>query len=230
MRFALLALGAALLAAPATAAPGRGAPAFPAAGELVVPQVQVRQAPDRRAPVLRIVTEFRRDYRPQVVLVLDERVAPGGSRWYRLSLPGRPNGQRGWVPADAVRVRQLAHRIVVRRGARLLEVRRLGDGKVVFRAAVAVGMPGAPTPLGRNFYVQSRWTPTDSFYGPFALETSAYSSLSDWPGGGVVGIHGTSLPGLIGQAVSHGCIRMRNEDVVRLRGLAPIGTPIDVLP
>jgi lipoprotein-anchoring transpeptidase ErfK/SrfK len=230
VRFALLAFGAALLASPATAAPGRGAPPFPVAGELAVPQVQVRQAPDRRAPVLRIVTEFRRDYRPQVVLVLDERVAPGGSRWYRLSLPGRPNGQRGWVPADAVRVRELAHRIVVRRDARLLEVRRLVDGKVVLRAAVAVGKPGAPTPLGRNFYVQSRWAPTDSFYGPFALETSAYSSLSDWPGGGVVGIHGTSLPGLIGQAVSHGCIRMRNEDVVQLRSLAPIGTPIDVLP
>ena len=226
MRLVLLALAAALLVAPAAAAPG--APAFPVAGELVVPQVQVRRAPDRRAPVLRVVTEFRRDYRPQVVLVLGERVV-GGSRWYRLSLPGRPNGQRGWVPAYAVRVRELAHRIVVRRGARLLEVRRLVDGKVVFRAAVAVGMPGAPTPLGRNFYVQSRWAPTDSFYGPFALETSAYSSLSDWPGGGVVGIHGTSLPGLIGQAVSHGCIRMRNEDVVRLRSLAPIGTPIDVL-
>ena len=230
MRFALLALGAALLAAPAAAAPGVGPPAFPVAGELVVTHVHVRRAPDRRAPALRVITEFRRDYRPQVVLVLDERVARGGSRWYRLSLPGRPNGQRGWVPADAVRVRSLAHRIVVRRNARLLEVRRLADGKVVFRAPVAVGMPGAPTPLGRNFYVQSRWAPTDSFYGPFALETSAYSSLSDWPGGGVVGIHGTSLPGLIGQAVSHGCIRMRNEDVVRLRGLAPVGTPIDVLP
>ena len=176
------------------------------------------------------MTEFRPDYRPQVVLVLEERVAPGGSRWYRLSLPGRPNGQRGWVPADAVQVRELAHRIVVRRGARLLEVRRLLDGKVVLRAAVAVGMPGAPTPLGRNFYVQSRWAPTDSFYGPFALETSAYSRLTDWPGGGVVGIHGTSLPGLIGQAVSHGCVRMRNDDVVQLRRLAPVGTPIDVLP
>ena len=143
-----------------------------------MPQVYVRQAPDRRAPVLRVMTEFRPDYRPQVVLVLEERVAPGGSRWYRLSLPGRPNGQRGWVPADAVQVRELAHRIVVR-GARLLEVRRLLDGKVVLRAAVAVGMPGAPTPLGRNFYVQSRWAPTDSFYGPFALETSAYSRLTD---------------------------------------------------
>ena len=101
---------------------------------------------------------------------------------------------------------------------------------MLFRAPVAVGTPDAPTPLGRNFYVQWRFTPTDPFFGPFALETSAYSRLSDWPGGGIVGIHGTSLPGLIGQAVSHGCIRMRNEDVVRLRRLAAVGTPLDIVP
>ena len=74
------------------------------------------------------------------------------------------------------------------------------------------------------------FTPNDPFFGPFALETSAYSRLSDWPGGGIVGIHGTSQPGLIGQAVSHGCIRMRNEDVVRLRRLAAVGTPVDIVP
>jgi len=230
VRFVLLALAAALLVAPAAAAPGPAAPVWPAAGELVVPQVYVRREPDRSAPVLRVLAEFRRDYRPQVLLVLGDRVAAGGARWYRLSLPGRPNGQRGWAPAEAIQLRTLAHRIVVRRGARRLEVLRLGDGRVVFRAAVAIGMPSAPTPLGRNFYVRSRWAPPDPFYGPFALETSAYSSLTDWPGGGVVGIHGTSLPGLIGQAVSHGCVRMRNDDVIRLRRLAPVGTPIDVLP
>ena len=116
------------------------------------------------------------------------------------------------------------------RDARTLEVRRLADAKVLFRAPVAVGTPDAPTPLGRNFYVQWRFTPSDPFFGPFALETSAYSRLSDWPGGGIVGIHGTSLPGLIGQAVSHGCIRMRNEDVVHLRRLAAVGTPLDIVP
>ena len=32
----------------------------------------------------------------------------------------------------------------------------------------------------------------DPLYGPWAFGTSAYSVLSDWPGGGVVGIHGTN--------------------------------------
>jgi lipoprotein-anchoring transpeptidase ErfK/SrfK len=219
-----VALAAAALAAPAVPT------GFPAAGELVVPQVYVHRTPDRDARVVRVLGQFRSDFRPRVVLALEARTAPAGSRWYRLSLPGRPNGRRGWVPAEAVRLRPVVRRIVVRRGARRLEVRRVADGKRLFQAAIAVGAPEAPTPLGRNFYVQWRYHPTDPFYGPFALETSAYSRISDWPGGGVVGIHGTNLPELIGQAVSHGCIRMRNEDVVRLRRLAPVGTPIDVLP
>jgi lipoprotein-anchoring transpeptidase ErfK/SrfK len=231
VRLVLLALCTVSLAFPTASAPASAARApWPAAGELLVPQVRVRLKPDRRAPIVRVLGEFRRDYRPQVVLALAAHTASDGSRWYRLSLPGRPNGGRGWVPAGAVRVRPVANRIVVHRGARRLEVRRLSDGKTLFRARVAVGAPAAPTPLGRSFFVQWRYTPTDPFYGPFALETSAYSRLSDWPGGGIVGIHGTSRPELIGLAVSHGCIRMRNGDVVRLRRLAPVGTPLDVLP
>ena len=218
-----------LVCAALTAVPAASAGSLPAAGQLVVPQVTVRRAPDPAASPVRVLREFRADYRPQVVLALEARTGPRGDLWYKLSLPGRPNGQRGWVPAQALSLRPTANRVVIRRSARRLEVRRLADGRVLFRAPVAVGAPAAPTPLGRNFYVQWRFTPSDPFFGPFALETSAYSRLSDWPGGGVVGIHGTSLPGLIGQAVSHGCIRMRNEDVVRLRRLAPLGTPLDIL-
>jgi L,D-transpeptidase catalytic domain len=231
MRLAVLTLCVGVLAVAAAEASAGSAPRRQvAAGEIVVPQVLVRRAPDRMASVVRVLTEFRSDSRPRIVLVLEARSARGGSLWYRLSLPGRPNGQRGWVPAAAVRLRRVENRIVVHRDARRLEVRRLSDRRLLFRAPVAVGAPEAPTPLGRNFFVQWRFAPDDPFYGPFALETSAYSRLSDWPGGGIVGIHGTSLPGLIGQAVSHGCIRLRNEDVVRLRRLAPVGTPLDILP
>ena len=39
-------------------------------------------------------------------------------------------------------------------------------------------------------------------------------------------IHGTNSELSIGEAVSHGCVRMFNEDVARLYALVPIGTPI----
>jgi lipoprotein-anchoring transpeptidase ErfK/SrfK len=203
---------------------------FPAAGELLRLQVAVRAAPTPDAPLVRTLHQLRRDGQFQVVLALRARQGADGLWWYRVSLPGRPNGRRGWVRADRVAVRPVANRIVVERGARRLEVRRIADGALLLRAGVAVGRPGAETPLGRDFYVQSRFVPRDPFFGSFALELSAYSKVTDWPGGGVAGIHGTSLPGLIGQAVSSGCVRVRNAVATKLRRLAPLGTPVDILP
>lgn len=40
------------------------------------------------------------------------------------------------------------------------------------------------------------------------------------------GIHGTNKPETVGQAVSHGCVRMRNEDIERLFEMVPVGTPV----
>jgi lipoprotein-anchoring transpeptidase ErfK/SrfK len=46
----------------------------------------------------------------------------------------------------------------------------------------------------------------------------------------VVGIHGTNQPSLLGQAVSHGCVRVANAAIVKLAGLTPVGTPIRIVP
>jgi lipoprotein-anchoring transpeptidase ErfK/SrfK len=91
---------------------------------------------------------------------------------------------------------------------------------------VAIGAPGMETPLG-HYYVAARFVPyQDPFLGVFAVETSGYSKLTEWPGGGWFGIHGTSEPQLLGQAVSHGCIRVANTTALKLRQYAPLGTPI----
>jgi lipoprotein-anchoring transpeptidase ErfK/SrfK len=108
-------------------------------------------------------------------------------------------------------------------------VRRIRDGRVLLQSVAAVGAFGSETPRGRAFYVQSAFVPTDPFFGTFALETTAFARVTDWPTN-VVGIHGTNLPELLGQAVSHGCVRVSNDVASRLRRLAPLGTPIDVVP
>lgn len=48
-------------------------------------------------------------------------------------------------------------------------------------------------------------------------------------GGGDYAIHGTNTPNLIGQAVSYGCIRMRNQDVLDLYQRVKVGTTVVVL-
>jgi len=200
---------------------------FPAAGELTRP-VAVRSEPRPSAPVVRRMRRFRPDRQFQIVLALSSRRGRDGTVWYRLSLPGHPNGARGWVRADEVDVHPVVNRIVVRLGARQLEVRRIRDGRLLLRTTVAVGAAGSVTPRGRDYYVQSAFVPTDPFYGTFALETTAYARVTDWPTN-VVGIHGTSRPELLGRAVSHGCVRVANAAAARLRRLAPLGTPIDIV-
>ena len=69
----------------------------------------------------------------------------------------------------------------------------------------------------------------DPVYGPWAFGTGAYSALSDWPGGGVVGIHGTNAPQLIPGRPSHGCVRVPNGALERLQRLMPVGTPVRIL-
>ena len=225
---AAVALAAAFASAVAAAGgPARPTTAFPATGELVRSTV-ARTAPRPDAPIAARMPRFRPDAQFAIVLALAARRGVGGDWWYRVSLPGPPNGRRGWIPADAADIHAVTNRIVVHRAARGLEVRRVRDAKVLLRTIVAVGRPGAETPLGRDFYVASAFVPTDPFYGSFALETSAYARVTDWPTH-VVGIHGTNQPQLLGQAVSHGCIRVANGVARRLRRIAPLGTPIDIL-
>jgi len=224
-------VAAVLFAAAALAPIGSGAtPAlptsYPAAGELLALQVAARTAPDRKAHVIRVLHQFRTDYRLQVVLALGQATGADGKTWFRISVPMRPNGTIGWIPAGAVSLKPTQNRIVVNRGLRFIEVFH-GDRRLL-HAKVAVGAPGRETPLG-DFYVTARFVPDDSFLGVFALETSAYSRLTEWPGGGVVGIHGTSKPWLLGQAVSHGCVRVSNATALALKRLAPVGTPISIV-
>jgi lipoprotein-anchoring transpeptidase ErfK/SrfK len=202
-----------------------GVPAsFRAAGELAA-SVVVRARPSASAPRIGLLTEFRPDFRRRIVLALGAR-RELNRVWYRVSLPRRPNGRTGWVRARSVVVRPTRSEIVVRRGRRTLEV-HVG-GQLRLHTRVVVGAPGMETPLGL-FYVTDGFRPTNSFLGSYALETSAYSRLSDWPGGGIVGIHGTSQPWLLGRAVSHGCIRVSNAVALRPKALAPLGTPIRIL-
>jgi len=226
-----LCLPAALAVSPATSASTGSSPVkLPAAGELISSEAAARAAPDPHARLVRALHQLRPDGQFQVVLAVAARRAADRHWWFELSLSGRPNGQRGWVRGDLLDLHPVANRIVVDIAKRRIEVRRIGDGRLLLSGTVAVGRPGAETPIGRDFFVEERYVPKDPFYGTFVLVTSAYSKLSDWPGGGLAGIHGTDEPNLLGQAVSHGCVRVSNAVAAALERLAPLGTPVDLLP
>ncbi len=124
----------------------------------------------------------------------------------------------------------------MRRGAthlfvdtRRLRLRLERRGRTVLRARIGVGQSRWPTPRG-EFYVRNELRGFDSpIYGPVAFGTSARSAvLTDWPGGGFIGIHGTNQRSLLPGRVSHGCIRLRHRDIRRLARLMPVGTPLTI--
>jgi lipoprotein-anchoring transpeptidase ErfK/SrfK len=197
---------------------------FPAAGGLLSNSVPVRAKPDPRAHVIKVMHQFRSDFRPQVFFAVRSATGTDGEVWYRISIPMRPNGSFGWIPAKTVSLKPTHSEIVINLKRRVVDIYRFGKRK--WHGLVAIGAPGRETPVG-HYFVASRFVPYhDTFLGVFAEETSAYSKLTEWPGGGVVGIHGTSLPQLLGKAVSHGCVRVSNVTARHLRSLAPLGTPI----
>ncbi len=166
--------------------------------------------------------------RTQSLVLALERVEVQGRLWLRVRLPVLPNGTTGWIPRDHVgSYHAVRTHLIVDTTKRTARLER--SGRTVFRARIGVGKPRWPTPHG-EFFVRNRLRGfQDTTYGPLAFGTNARSAvLTDWPGGGFIGIHGTNQPGLLPGRVSHGCIRMRNADILRLDRKMPVGTPLTV--
>lgn len=149
--------------------------------------------------------------------------------WLEVQLNSRPNQTTAWVRAADVTLRQVTHRIVVSLAARSLTVY---DGQTpIMEAPVAIGTSSTPTPRG-NYYIDGAVRTPDptGVYGPYQVSVAAFSEvlMSFGSGVGQIAFHGTNAPGLVGSAVSNGCLRMNNADVTRLANIVPIGTPVQI--
>jgi hypothetical protein len=167
---------------------------------------------------------------PEVYIALKSHIEPGsGQVWIEIRIPGRPNGRTGWVREEQLsNLILIETRLTIDRSKLRATLRR--SGKVIWRSPIGVGAPGTITPRGK-FWIRERLANLDGspIYGPWAFGTSAYSdTLTDWPGGGVVGIHGTNQPELIPGRPSHGCIRVPNPRIRKLARLMPVGTPVRI--
>jgi L,D-transpeptidase catalytic domain len=188
----------------------------------------VRARPSLTARRVTRLALFTSDDTVNLVLLIARTTDAKGTIWYRVRLPILPNGSTGWVRAvDLTQTRAVTTYLVVYQ--KLFTATLYRAGRPVFSTRVGVGKPYWPTPRG-DFYIRNLLTGyKDPFYGPVAFGTSARSAvLTDWPGGGVVGIHGTSLPWLLPGRVSHGCVRMKNGPILRLKQLMPLGTPLAI--
>jgi lipoprotein-anchoring transpeptidase ErfK/SrfK len=136
------------------------------------------------------------------------------------------NGHIGWIPLSATGLARINWQLKVSLSARRLTV--LQGGKVINRFTVAIGAPAAPTPTGR-FAVTDRLTTGDPAgpYGCCILALSAKSphAIQGWNGGNRIAIHSTPEVSSIGEAASHGCLRVTLADGRWLLDHVPLGTP-----
>jgi hypothetical protein len=194
----------------------------------VLRRAAVRSGPADHARVISHLSRVTPEYFPNLVQTLSSVRYRNGHTWVRVRLAILPNSRTAWVRRAALgRYRTVRSRLLVdRRRLRATLYRR---GKPIFRTIIGVGQSRWPTPRG-DFYVREVLTGYSMpVYGPVAIGISARSPvLTDWPGGGFIGIHGTNQPGILPGRVSHGCVRMRNGAILRLKRLLPLGAPVQV--
>ncbi|WP_017572877.1 L,D-transpeptidase [Nocardiopsis halotolerans] len=149
--------------------------------------------------------------------------------WLEVLLPVRPNGSTGWIRSDEVELTSTSYRLDVDLGDFTFTV---FDGDEEVRAGViGTGEGETPTPPGRYYFTELLQPPDpEGPYGVYAFGLSGFSeTLETFAGGpGQLAVHGTNDEDALGRQVSHGCVRVSNEDITWMAENLPIGTPVEI--
>jgi lipoprotein-anchoring transpeptidase ErfK/SrfK len=149
--------------------------------------------------------------------------------WLKVRLPGRPNSHVGWIGRSGVIRSSTAWHLVVDLSRRDLLV--YDAGRIVRTFSAVVGKPSTPTPTGEFFVEESIALSAGDVGAPFALALSARSNvLQEFDGGpGQIAMHGLmNVGGVLGTAVSHGCVRLANDTMRWLVGRIGTGVPVTI--
>jgi hypothetical protein len=194
----------------------------------VMRRAVVRTKPGLASRIVTTLPTGTTDDTQNIVLVLSRVDISPRQSWYRVRLPILPNNKIGFVQGrDLSSLFKVNTHLYIYKSSYTAVLKR--NGKTVFKTRVGIGKNYWPTPRG-EFYIRDKLTHYGNpFYGPVMFGTSARSpTLTDWPGGGYVGVHGTNQPGLIPGQISHGCIRMKNAAILALARLMKVGSPLTI--
>ncbi len=142
--------------------------------------------------------------------------------------PAPQNKEQKPQPQSTLQPQTKTHTILVSVSHRKLAL--LEDGKVMRMYTIAVGKKSTPTPAGQFFVAARVSKPVWSHKGKVVQPGPENPVGSRWIGLNVkgYGIHGTNVPDSIGQAASHGCVRMGKKDIEELFALVNIGDEVDI--
>ena len=173
-------------------------------------------------------TSFYKD-KQQRLLVLEATEADGKT-WLKVRLPSwfSHGMTSGWVNAARVKIAVNHWRVEVSRAAGTMKIIR--DGSVVTTASVGTGTDSTPTPAGLHA-TYDHWRSDEAVLGEWTVSLTTHSPQVPEFGGrqAVVAIHGWHASGGSAGSVSHGCIRVANDSLMREIALQlPMGTPVQV--
>ena len=206
-------------------------PGYTLAAQVKGPQIGIYDDPSAAAPSKTLPNPWLLNDEPdkqipQVFLVEDQRK----DGWVKVLLAERPNGSTGWVRAADVQLTPNPYHLKVTLGEHKITV--FQGNKSIYEGPVAIGAADTPTPPG-TYYTRVLIQAPDpnTVYGPFAYGLSAHSDvLTEFNGGDAeVGVHGNNDPSVLGKSVTHGCIRMDNDQIVKLSKVLPLGTPVEIV-
>jgi lipoprotein-anchoring transpeptidase ErfK/SrfK len=189
----------------------------------------VYAAPSTRAPLLGTLASTRPITGERTTLPIEASARADGRTWLRVLLPGRPNGRRGWIVATSATVSGTPWRLLVELGLRRLSV--FQDGRLVRTFSAIVGRPSTPTPVGSFFVEETVQLPASAPGAPYALALSARSNAyTEFDGGpGQIAIHGIdNIGGTLGEALSHGCVRLSTGSISWLAARIGPGVPVEI--
>jgi hypothetical protein len=197
---------------------------------LLITQHRAYRAPSAGSPQNAFVPANRPVTGERTTLpVIGRATGPDGIHWLNVMLPGRPNGSTGWISQRGTRALQTSWHIVVNLARRRVMAYR--EGRLVRAFQAVVGKPSTPTPGGTYFVEETVRMGPGEPGGPFALATSARSNaLQEFEGGpGQIALHGRdNLGGTLGNAESHGCIRVNTASIDWLIARIEPGTPVTI--
>ena len=223
---------------------GRSAPSLPRAVALAAAAALAAPAASDAAAARTIVTITERaplHARPGGPVLQHGRdpLAESGSAWVVRRVPGwlgiptaqRRDGALGWIRTSPLQ-RTTTTRLLVTVDLSQRRTRVTSGGRLLLSAAVTVGAPGSPSPVGSTS-VSARLTVTPSSgmsrsdMGPVVVALRMWQPLASpgMPLGGVMAFHGGDQSS-IGSARSGGCFRMRHAALLRLARIVRAGTPV----
>jgi L,D-transpeptidase catalytic domain len=227
---ALLASFLVLLTLPALASAKRAVPYSPS-DQKSFDAVLTDWAPIARTPggpgVFKLQPKSFYELKAQRLLVLGARDV-NGERWIKVRLPawfshGMPSG---WLDSKFAKLRVNRWRVEVSRNEGMLKI--LHDGRVVRSAHVGTGTDSTPTPRGMNA-TYDHWRSTEAVLGDWTVSlTTSSPQVPVFDGQqAVVAIHGWHAGGGSSGSVSHGCVRVSDDSLMRMVALKlPVGTPV----